>query len=211
MRRCSTTRPGSSSWRVTYRYDFAAACVVDDGGRIVAGLPWGRIESRLTGRRLVALPFSDACEPLTDGASVEELARAIDEHRRATGLGLEVRWLMDSLSEGVAVHRYWRHTLPLESDADAVHKRARSGIRRGASKARREGLTFERRTDQQRARRLLPASPEDAQAPGSADAAEAVHRRVPAAVRARARVRRARLRRRPDPSPPPCSSSCATT
>jgi CelD/BcsL family acetyltransferase involved in cellulose biosynthesis len=133
----------------TYRYDFAAACVVDDDGRVVAGLPWARIESRLTGRRLVALPFSDACEPLTDGASVEELAGAIDEHRRATGLGLEVRWLLDSLSDGVSMHRYWRHTLPLEPDADAVHKRARSGIRRGASKARREGLTFQRRTDEQ--------------------------------------------------------------
>jgi CelD/BcsL family acetyltransferase involved in cellulose biosynthesis len=132
----------------TYRYDFAAACVTDDAGRVLAGLPWARIESRLTGRRLVALPFSDACQPLSDGASEEELARAVDEHRRATGLGLEVRWLIDSLPEAGSAHRYWRHTLPLEADADAVHKRARSGIRRGASKARREGLSFERRTDQ---------------------------------------------------------------
>ena len=131
-----------------YRYDFAASCVVDDDGRVVAGLPWARIESRLTGRRLVSLPFSDACEPLTDGASAEELARAIDEHRREAELGLEVRWLLDALSDGVTVHSYWRHTLPLEPDADAVAKRARSGIRRGATKARREGLSFERRTDQ---------------------------------------------------------------
>ena len=85
-----------------YRYDFAASCLVDDDGRVVAGLPWARIESRLTGRRLVALPFSDACPPLIEGASAEELARAIDEHRREAGLGLEVRWLLDSLSDGVA-------------------------------------------------------------------------------------------------------------
>jgi CelD/BcsL family acetyltransferase involved in cellulose biosynthesis len=130
----------------TYRYDFDAVCVVDDGGRVVAGLPWGRIESRLTGRRLVALPFSDACEPLTEGASSEELARAIDEHRRAAGLGLEVRWGMEQLP-GQTVQSYWRHTLPLEQDADAVARQAKSSIRRGVSKARREGLTFERRTD----------------------------------------------------------------
>jgi CelD/BcsL family acetyltransferase involved in cellulose biosynthesis len=133
----------------TYRYDFAASCVVDDGGRVVAGLPWARIESRLTGRRLVAVPFSDACQPLLDGASEDDLAAAVDEHRRETELGLEVRWGMESLPGGVSVHRYWQHTLALEPDADAVHKRARSGIRRGASKARREGLTFQRRTDGQ--------------------------------------------------------------
>ena len=131
-----------------YRYRFEASCLVDDDGRVVAGLPWGRIESRLTGKRLVALPFSDACPPLHDGGSEEDLARAVEEHRREAGLGLEIRWGMDSVPGGVSVHRFWRHTLALEPDADAVAKRARSGIRRGASKARREGLRFERRTDQ---------------------------------------------------------------
>jgi CelD/BcsL family acetyltransferase involved in cellulose biosynthesis len=128
-----------------YRYEFAASCLVDDGGRLVAGLPWARIESRLTGRRLVALPFSDACRPLTDGASEDELARAVDEHRRDTELGLEVRWRMESL--GTTAQRYWRHTLALEPDADAVAKRAKSSIRRGVSKARKERLEFDRRTD----------------------------------------------------------------
>ena len=128
-----------------YRYDFRASCVIDDGGRVMAGLPWARIESRLTGRRLVALPFSDACPPLTDGVSMEELARAVAEHRHETALGLEVRWEMRAL--GNAVQRYWRHTLALDSDADAVAQRAKSSIRRGVSKARAEGLEFERRTD----------------------------------------------------------------
>jgi CelD/BcsL family acetyltransferase involved in cellulose biosynthesis len=129
-----------------YRYEFAASCLVEDGGRIMAGLPWARIESRLTGKRLVALPFSDACPPLFDGATEAELARAVEEHRTEAGLGLEVRWGMDAL-DGETVHRYWRHTLPLEDDATAVERRARSGIRRGATKARKAGLTFERRTD----------------------------------------------------------------
>lgn len=128
-----------------YRYEFAASCLVDDGGRVVAGLPWARIDSRLTGRRLVALPFSDACQPLTDEASEEELAGAVGEHRSETGLGIEVRWRMDPL--GPTVQRYWRHALPLEEDADAVARRAKSSIRRGVSKARKEGLEFERRTD----------------------------------------------------------------
>jgi CelD/BcsL family acetyltransferase involved in cellulose biosynthesis len=128
-----------------YRYAFSASCVLDDDGRVVAGLPWARIESRITGKRLVALPFSDACPPLTDGGSEEELTRVVDEHRRETELGLEVRWEMETL--GVTVQRYWRHTLALEADADAVAKRAKSSIRRGVTKARKEGLAFERRTD----------------------------------------------------------------
>ena len=132
-----------------YRYGFEAACLVDDDGRVVAGLPWGRIESRLTGKRLVAVPFSDACPPLLDGASEDDLARAVDERRQHAGLGLEIRWGMDAVPGSVSVHRYWRHTLALEPDADAVAKRARSGIRRGASKARREGLSFKRGTDGQ--------------------------------------------------------------
>ena len=129
-----------------YGYDFEACCLVDGGGRLAAGLPWARVESRLTGRRLVALPFSDACAPLHDGADEERLVAAADEERRDQGLGLEVRWGVGAL-DGPSPHLYWRHVLALEADADAVARRARSGIRRGVAKARREGLTFERRTD----------------------------------------------------------------
>ena len=129
-----------------YGYAFRACCLTDSDGRVVGGLPWARIESRLTGRRLVALPFSDACPPLVDGAQAGELAAAVEAARREEGLGLEVRSRFDDLA-GEAPHLYWRHVLPLEPDAGAVERRAREGIRRGARRARREGLAFERRTD----------------------------------------------------------------
>src|SRR6185436_8900189 len=127
-------------------YAFEACCLVDDQGSVAAGLPWARIESRLTGRRLVAVPFSDACAPLVDGAPEEALAAALDEARRAAGLGLEVRWAVDGLP-GERPQLYWRHALRLEPDADAVARRARESVRRGVTKARREGLVFEHRTD----------------------------------------------------------------
>ena len=131
-----------------YGYEFRAPCLVDGRGRVVAGIPWARIESRLTGRRLVALPFSDACAPLVAGGSEDELARVLDEQRRKTGLGLEVRARMDAL-DAPSPHRFWQHTLPLEPDAGAVERRARSSLRRGAAKARREGLVATRSTDRQ--------------------------------------------------------------
>lgn len=129
-----------------YGYEFRAPCLLDEQGRVVAGLPWARIESRLTGRRLVALPFSDACTPLTGGRSEDELARLLDAQRRELGLGLEVRARMDALG-APSPHRYWQHTLRLEADAGAVERKAKSSLRRGAAKARREGLVATRATD----------------------------------------------------------------
>jgi CelD/BcsL family acetyltransferase involved in cellulose biosynthesis len=129
-----------------YGHAFEACCLLDERGRIAAGLPWARVESRLTGRRLVALPFSDACAPLLDGAPEEALGRALDAERRNRELGLEARWRIEGL-EGAAPHRFWRHVLQLEPDPAAVERRARGAARRGAAKARREGLAFEMRTD----------------------------------------------------------------
>src|SRR4051794_23322357 len=48
----------------SYGYEIAACCVGDGDGGIAAGLPLARVTSPITGRRLVALPFSDVCEPL---------------------------------------------------------------------------------------------------------------------------------------------------
>ena len=37
-----------------------------DDGELANGIVFCRVESRLTGRRLVSLPFSDHCDPLVD-------------------------------------------------------------------------------------------------------------------------------------------------
>jgi CelD/BcsL family acetyltransferase involved in cellulose biosynthesis len=129
-----------------YRYPIEAPCLVEQGGRLTAGLPWARVESRLTGRRLVALPFTDACEPLIAGASERELAGAVEDARLRAELPLEIRAPLEGMP-GSSPQRYWRHVLTLDDDADVVARRARQGIRRGVAKARREGLSCARRTD----------------------------------------------------------------
>lgn len=130
-----------------YGYDAQACCLLDASGTVAGGLPWARVESRLTGRRLVALPFSDACAPLADDAETEALAAAVESTRASTGLGLEVRARFEALPGATAPHRFWLHTLALSADATSVERQARSGIRRGAAKARRSGLVAVRRTD----------------------------------------------------------------
>ena len=79
--------------RDTYGYSCEACCVLARD-RVLAGLPIMRVTSRLTGRRLVAVPFSDVCEPVVDPAaepSRSGLLEALSHRRRDAGLDLEIR------------------------------------------------------------------------------------------------------------------------
>ena len=137
-----------------YRYGMSALCVLDAEGEIALGLPLARVESRLTGRRLVALPFTDVCPPVRrPGADLEAdaaLMRAIVEQRRTTGLDIEVREDLSDLPGAHVLPSFLVHRLALESDADAVLARtSKSQIRRGIKKAEREGVTTRARTDRE--------------------------------------------------------------
>jgi CelD/BcsL family acetyltransferase involved in cellulose biosynthesis len=136
-----------------YRYPMSAVCVLDGDRRIVAGLPLARVESRLTGKRLVALPFSDACGPAhapgAGGEATQALSEAIATERRRTGLDVEVRERMDGLARAHVVTRFLTHALALEADPDAALAHAKGQARRDAAKARREGVVAERRRDRQ--------------------------------------------------------------
>jgi CelD/BcsL family acetyltransferase involved in cellulose biosynthesis len=135
-----------------YGYAMEALAVVDEDGAIVAGLPLARVESRLTGRRLVAMPFSDVCPPLyaapAPAAAPHALGAAIASERARTGLDVELRARMNGIPGGHPVVRHLWHRLPLEVDADAVLARAsKSQVRRGIAKAGREGVVVERGVD----------------------------------------------------------------
>lgn len=125
-----------------YRYRTAAVCVERDG-ELVAGLPVTRVESRLTGRRLVALPFSDLCPPLAaSSADRAELGMLVEAHRAAEGLGLEVRSPYEELPGGEVAGLFHLHVLDLRDEP-----RLSSMARRNVNKARRAGVVVERRTD----------------------------------------------------------------
>jgi CelD/BcsL family acetyltransferase involved in cellulose biosynthesis len=127
---------------VAYGHELTAVCVERDGA-VVAGLPLAHLRARVGRGRLVALPFSDLCPPLAREASLgEPLARALDEHRRETGASLEVREAFDELLGGASVPLFHLHTLDLTGEA-----KFSSMTRRNVNKARRAGVTVERRTD----------------------------------------------------------------
>lgn len=135
-----------------YRYAMTALCVVDRGGAIVAGVPFARVASRLTGRRLVAVPFSDVCPPAyalgSDTTAVAALSQALADAHSGTGMDVELRWRMQDVPGAHVVEGHLVHRLALEPDADAVLARAsKSQVKRGIAKARREGVVATAATD----------------------------------------------------------------
>lgn len=124
-----------------YGWELTAVAVAGEDGELTAGLPLARVESRLTGRRLVALPFSDVCPPLGDAAA---LAPVLETHRAASGLPLEVREDYPALADGRIVPLFHLHLVRLD---DRAEKRQASMFARNVRKGRRAGVAIDRRTD----------------------------------------------------------------
>lgn len=138
--------------RDTYGYAMHACCVAGHDGRLVAGLPVAEVSSRLTGRRLVALPFSDLCPPLVAPAAPPETAAALHEAltslRRRRGVPLEVRGGGEVLRGAAPGERFHHHVVALEADvAQVVRRFTKPQVSRGVRRAAREGLETSRRTD----------------------------------------------------------------
>lgn len=77
----------------TYGYEPCALTTAPPGEELTDGLVFCRINSYLTGRRAVSLPFSDHCEPLaTDPSSQQALIQALlDEQAARHWKYIEVR------------------------------------------------------------------------------------------------------------------------
>ncbi|HEY0319295.1 MAG TPA: GNAT family N-acetyltransferase [Solirubrobacterales bacterium] len=137
--------------RSQYGYAVGACCVRNGNGRLEAGIPIARIESRLTGRRLVSLPFSDVCAPAlcrdAEPAALTALGAAMSAECRRTGLGLAVHASVPDAPEAFVQRRFVRHLLPLTDDPAELEQRYSKSTLRNVRKARREGLRLERHTD----------------------------------------------------------------
>lgn len=135
--------------RRQYRYPVHARCV-SDGGELVAGLPFALVDSRLTGRRLVALPFSDVCEPVVRAGEDESvLLPLLDDLRRShprDGMDIEIRARLPSL--GRDGERYLRHAVPLAGGVAEAQRRLSKMTARGVARARRDGVEVLIRTDE---------------------------------------------------------------
>lgn len=141
-----------------YDYPVSAWVVTSPRGEIVAGLPVALLRSRLTGTRLIALPFSETCPPLIDAAAgidASVFARCLDDERAGQGLPLEVRAALPDEVGAVVTKTFVTHKLTLEADVAAVQARfGKRQVKRGIAKAAREGVVIERHADAAALRRF---------------------------------------------------------
>lgn len=136
--------------RDEYGYEIGA-CAVRRDEKIEAAIPFAKIKSRLTGNRLVALPFSDHCPPvLAADAELEALGMLGDTlaaHAEESRLDLTVHAALPSVPAGHVKERFVRHLLTLPTDPDEAERNTSKNFRQAARKAGRAGLVVEKRTD----------------------------------------------------------------
>jgi CelD/BcsL family acetyltransferase involved in cellulose biosynthesis len=129
----------ADSYRFTPRYVTATEAT----GDIRAAVPFMLIDSWLSSRRLVGLPFSDLCTPLVSDdaygvaalmaaqAQVDEMGASNLEMRGASAIDVKALGFSNGTS-------FLRHIIPIDGDMDSrLHTSARRAIR----KAEREGLS----------------------------------------------------------------------
>jgi CelD/BcsL family acetyltransferase involved in cellulose biosynthesis len=130
----------------SYGYPSFVLALIDEKGRINAGMPVMEIRKRFRPARWVSLPFTDRCPPL----ATEEVmtARLIGLANRAREYADVARLEVRSDLPGKNIHRQERgvaHVLPLSLDPELTFSRfSRSQVQRNVRKAERIGLTLRR-------------------------------------------------------------------
>lgn len=118
------------------------------GEEVKAGIPVFLIRSRLTGNRLVSIPFATLSDPLVlTSQDMEYLVKAVLELSRELKISyLEVGTFespKEFLESFFGVHRVYRHHfLSLESSLDNLRKSFHQMTRRNINKAVKSGLRF---------------------------------------------------------------------
>ncbi len=113
--------------------------------QLVSVLPMMEVNSWLTGRRGVSLPFTDECQPLApDALAFRMLFDAARQH------GLERSWKYiecrggkDLLPNSQPSTQFFDHELKLEPDPKAIFERFSDSTRRAVRKAEKSDLSLE--------------------------------------------------------------------
>ena len=131
----------------TYDYE-PVFFVIEKNKKIEAVVPLMNVDSRITGRRTIALPFSDYCEPLVSNTECfEDMFRKILEFGDKKRLKyLELRGGKKFFSESDISTYDYNHTLDLTIGEDELYKAFSSNTKRNIKKSNREGVTVDMST-----------------------------------------------------------------
>ena len=119
------------------------------GGRLEALLPVMEVDSWLTGRRGISLPFTDYCDPLAaDAAAFRQLFDAAVAHGRSRRWKyLELRGGQPFLAAAPPAQQYYGHEISLAGEEPELFAALKPATRRAVRKAQNEGVTVEFRSD----------------------------------------------------------------
>jgi GNAT acetyltransferase-like protein len=132
----------------TYGYLPLYFTVIKDN-RLLALLPVMEVESWLTGRRGVSLPFTDACEPLGSGSLLNErlIPQVLHYGEESAWKYFECRGGEGLFKSNTASQSFYSHELRLFPDEDYLFGRLGSAPRRAIRKAQKSGVIVETSRD----------------------------------------------------------------
>ena len=143
----------SSAWlsalHRTYGYQPVAYTTSLPEEELADAVVFCRIDSWLTGKRLVSLPFSDHCEPLVDDAGdLEAFYAVLDAKVRSDGLDyveLRPRCTIGGVTSLFrSIRSFCFHQIDLTPDLESLYANChKDSTRRKIRRAEREGLTYE--------------------------------------------------------------------
>jgi hypothetical protein len=130
----------------TYGFEPIVLTTSAPGAPLANGIPFCRIRSVLTGRRLVSLPFSDHCQPLASSEELPSLLKAAQEALRRDRLKyVELRPFdppaPSALDSFACSQKFFFHLVDLRPGLNDIFKKChRDCVRRKIRRAGREGL-----------------------------------------------------------------------
>jgi hypothetical protein len=138
----------SAAWAkvLNESYGFAPQYFVASGtAKGCSLLPMMEINSWLTGRRGVSLPFTDECKALVpDVGSFQRLFDAALNYGRARGWRyVELRGGKEFLPDACSSQTFHGHEINLDVDEESLFNGLRGSVRQAIRKAQRLGLTVE--------------------------------------------------------------------
>ena len=131
---------------LTETYDYTPNYFITKNGNAIHSLlPFMEVDSWLTGRRGIALPFTDDCEPLCpDKDSFKKLFQtAIEFGKRRGWKYMECRGGRKFFGSVPSSLSFYGHSLNLVPGKETLFAQLESSVRRAIRKAEKDGVTVE--------------------------------------------------------------------
>lgn len=139
--------PWLEALRRTYGYEPIVFTTSPPGKDLEDGVVFSRVDSWVTGQRLVSLPFSDHCEPLVnDPAKLDFVLSSLQQHfktEKLSSVELRPAHVLGGCASLQPIESYYLHSLDLGPDLHTLHSNLHRGsTQRKIRRAEREGLTY---------------------------------------------------------------------